>query len=56
LLPAVVLELVVEAGENSKLHESSRDNTSPAALVTAIVGHENSDSGGEVVTVSVAVE
>ena len=56
MLPAVVLELVVEAGENSKLHESSRDNTSLAALVTAIVGHENSDSDGEVVTVPVMVE
>ncbi len=51
-----MLELVVEAGENPKLHEASRDNTSPAALVTAIVGHENSASEGEVVTISVMVE
>jgi hypothetical protein len=57
VLPAVVeaVELLVAAGENSKPQEPSRDSTSPAALVTAIVGHENSDLDSVVNTVFVTV-
>jgi hypothetical protein len=51
----VELEFVV-AGENSKPQESSRDSTSPAEFVIAIVGHENSDSSGVVKTVCVIVD
>lgn len=50
------MELELVAGENSKPQVSSRDSTSPAEFVTAMVGHENSDSDGEVKTVVVAVD
>jgi hypothetical protein len=44
------------AGEYAKLHDSSRDSTAPAALVTAIVGQLNSGSDCVIVVLMMSTD
>jgi hypothetical protein len=52
----MVIVKASKASENSKLHESSRESTSLAAFVAAIIGHKNSDLDYIVVIVNDSVD